>query len=274
MAMIVDDLLRNQKVFYPRRSAEEPTLLVEVPGAQLACFYHQRYPAAGVLLHFHGNGELAAEYARDHAEWFWSMGVNVCFAEYRGYGASTGSPALGAMLGDGEKIVQALGIAPVRIVAFGRSLGSVYAVELARRFPRLAGVILESGIADVASWLESRVGAAGGSLCGEQELVAEINSYFNLKSTLTDYKGGLLVLHAEHDHMVDRSNAERFYAWAGTTDKKLVVLPQGNHNTILMANYTTYMAEVEAFLQRAGIATGRKQKAERSRTGRWWRFWE
>ena len=52
------------------------------------------------------------------------------------------------MLGDGEATVKAAGLAPERVIAFGRSIGSLYAIELAHRQPALAGLILESGIAD------------------------------------------------------------------------------------------------------------------------------
>ena len=61
------------------------------------------------MLHFHGNGELVAEYI-DVADLFVGRGLNVCFAEYC-YGQSTGKPALVAMQKDGEKIVEALGVA-------------------------------------------------------------------------------------------------------------------------------------------------------------------
>src|SRR5438045_1942146 len=105
--MLVDNPLISRRVFYPRPSELEPTCTVDVGDARLGCYVFRRHPEAGTLLHFHGNGELAAEYAAEYAEFFLGLGVNVCFAEYRGYGASTGQPGLGAMLGDGEQIVRA-----------------------------------------------------------------------------------------------------------------------------------------------------------------------
>jgi len=52
------------------------------------------------------------------------------------------------MLGDGEAAINAAGIKPERAIALGRSIGSLYAIELAHRQPTLAGLIIESGIAD------------------------------------------------------------------------------------------------------------------------------
>jgi hypothetical protein len=99
--MLVDHPLISRRVFFPRPSNLEPTCTVEVGETRLACYSFRRHPQAGMILHFHGNGELAAEYAADSAQFFLCLGINVCFAEYRGYGASTGTPGLGAMLGDG-----------------------------------------------------------------------------------------------------------------------------------------------------------------------------
>ncbi|HEX8203707.1 MAG TPA: alpha/beta hydrolase, partial [Isosphaeraceae bacterium] len=207
----------------------------------------------GLLLHFHGNGELAAEYAADDVELFRRMGVNVCFAEYRGYGASTGEPALGAMLGDGERIVRALGVPPERIVAFGRSLGSLYAIELARRLPRLAGLIIESGVADVLELIRLFLPDVAGLGTTEAELATEVEAHFNLKRSLEGFAGDLLILHAAGDRLLNASHARRLHDWAGAREKKLVLFETGDHNSILFANLPAYLREVDAFLRRAGI---------------------
>src|SRR5262245_28999329 len=141
--MILDHPLVSQRIFFPRPTDLEPDLVVDVgDGVRLACHVRQGPPQSGMVIHFHGNGELASEYATHHAGTFLGMGVGVCFVEYRGYGRSTGAPALAAMRGDGEKVVRALGVDPGRVAAFGRSLGSLYAIELADRLPGLAGVVV------------------------------------------------------------------------------------------------------------------------------------
>jgi pimeloyl-ACP methyl ester carboxylesterase len=68
--------------------------------------------------------------------------------------------------------------------------------------------------------------------------------------------GPLLVLHADHDQFLDRSHAERLHAWGGGSDKRLVVFPEGNHNTILHANYVEYLREVSEFLRQTGVIPG------------------
>jgi pimeloyl-ACP methyl ester carboxylesterase len=157
------------------------------------------------------------------------------------------------MRGDGERVVRALGVDPGRCVAFGRSLGSLYAVELAARLPQLAGVVVESGVADVAeNWpLRDELAAIDRS---EADWVAAVMADFDLRRKLSGYHGGLLVLHAAGDQFLDRSHAERLHAWGAGADKRLVVFPSGNHNTILFANYREYVREVGAFLRRVGVA--------------------
>lgn len=220
----------------------------------MACYLQKRFSDAGTVLHFHGNGELASEYYENFAELFLSRGVNVCFADYRGYGLSSGIPAVVAMQSDGEKIVEALGLAPNRLVAFGRSLGSVYAVELAYRVPQIGGVVLESAIANVVEdWPLTEVVARLGQ--AEDALESEVKAHFDLQMKLQRYQGHVLVLHAENDRSVDRSHADRLYSWAGSSNKRLVVFPNGDHNTIFFANASRYLNELAGFFQRAGIVS-------------------
>jgi hypothetical protein len=91
--MLLDHPVLSQRLFFPRRDRPADPFLVECGGAQLACLRRARHPGAGTLLHFHGNGEVVADYAGDFADWVLDLGANVCLAEYRGYGASDGTPA-------------------------------------------------------------------------------------------------------------------------------------------------------------------------------------
>jgi pimeloyl-ACP methyl ester carboxylesterase len=248
--MLLDHPLISQRLFFPRRDAPADPFFVD-SGVQLACWRRVRHPGTGFLLHFHGNGEVVAGY-KGFADWVLDLGVNVCFVEYRGYGASAGTPALVAMLGDGERVLEALGVPQSKVVAFGRSLGSLYAAELAQRRPGLAGLVLESGIADVSELLRARVRAEELG-CTAEELTAESSRSFDQRAKLGAYRGPLLVLHAERDNLLDRSHGERLHAWGGGTDKELVLFPHGNHNSILLANLDAYLRALASFLRRAGL---------------------
>jgi pimeloyl-ACP methyl ester carboxylesterase len=250
--MLADHPIIGRRLFFPRPTDLIPSFFVEVEPARIACYMRRWSNDAGTLLHFHGNGELASEYADQEASMFTTMGINVCFIEYRGYGLSTGTPQLGAMLGDGEAGVRLLGIHPRRAVAFGRSLGSVFAIELARRLPELAGLIIESGIAEVLEqWpLKPQLEQIG---CTPEEYAQEAAMHFNHRQKLAGYDGSLLVLHAAKDKQVPCSHAERLLAWCKSPQKRLVIFPNGDHNQILPLNYHQYLGEVQRFLQQCGV---------------------
>jgi pimeloyl-ACP methyl ester carboxylesterase len=81
--------------------------------------------------------------------------------DYRGYGTSGGTPASTHLLSDAVILFDSLprtledhGLAPSRLYAMGRSLGSAAAIEVARNAgDRLAGLIVESGFADTFALL-------------------------------------------------------------------------------------------------------------------------
>lgn len=223
--------------------------LVSVDGAELACWRSKVDASRPTIVHFHGNGEAVADYVPFMGEFFDECGANVVFVEYRGYGSSTGEAQLVEMLGDGEAVWRAAGIAPERTIAFGRSIGSLYAIELVHRQPKLAGLILESGIADPAERFLRYANLAGSGLSAER-VKAEARRQFDHQTKLAGYRGELLVLHAAHDDLVDISHAERNFAWAGAEDKRLVRLPRGDHNSIFAANVAEYRSALCDFIQR------------------------
>ena len=247
----LDNPLLSQRVFFPRSTDREPSHFVDVEGCRIACYWQKPSSEKGTVLHFHGNGELASDYAAYYADIFLSRGLNVCFVEYRGYGLSTGVPDLVAMLGDGERVVQALGLNPERLIVFGRSLGSLYAIELAHRIPHIAGLIVESGIADLLEdWpFPDELRRLGDA---KEGLIQEVKTHFDLQHKLNSYQGHLLVMHAKNDHCLDRSHAERLYAWSGSCHKRLVLFPEGDHNTIFSSNAASYLNELAEFIRPLG----------------------
>lgn len=235
--------------FFPRRSRLPGAWWVETPEARLSCWLETVDPRRPTLIHFHGNGEVVGDYLPQLAEQFVDTGVNLLLAEYRGYGESTGRPAAVAMLDDVERIFERLGSPPERVIAFGRSIGSLYAVELARRVPTLAGLVLESGIADPFERFLLYADLESGVDTGELE--RETNRHFNQRAKLGAYVNPLLVMHTRDDTLIDMSHAERLYAWGGGEDKELVLFPEGGHNGILHENAGEYFASLRRFVARA-----------------------
>lgn len=222
---------------------------VEVPGARLACYHQVTDPSGYTLVHFHGNGEAVADYVPEFSDACANMSLNTLLVEYRGYGDSTGEAQLVAMLDDGLAAIQAAGVVLQRVIACGRSIGSLYAVDLAARCPTIAGLIVESGLADpVELFLKySKLEPAG---LTADDVVPDVQYFFNTQLKLARYTGPLLLLHAENDGLIDIAHAEQNLAWAASTDKHLVRFPHGNHNTIRMLNWHAYRDAMEQFVKR------------------------
>jgi alpha-beta hydrolase superfamily lysophospholipase len=246
---ILDHPTLSKRYFSPRREAPPAIFWIDCEVARLACAYVAPHPGALTLVHFHGNGEVVADSFPDLAADLTALGVNVLFAEYRGYGASSGEPGMARILDDIPAIVKALPIAPSQLVAFGRSVGSLYAIELVHCFPESAGLIIESGIADPLERILLRVQPEELETTAA-ELAAEVRARLDPKVKLNAYRGPVLVLHAKDDTMVDSSHAVRNAGYAKHATLRL--LPEGDHNSIFDENREEYLAAVAQFLKEIG----------------------
>jgi pimeloyl-ACP methyl ester carboxylesterase len=244
---ILDHPLVAQRYFYPRAvSIPDPYWVDAADGSRLACSYHTVNQEAPTVVYFHGNGEVVADYLPEFPVWITRAGYNLLLAEYRGYGMSTGRPALVGMLEDVDAIIHRLGLPDHRVVLFGRSIGSLYAVHGVHRRPRIAGLILESGIADLTERFFLRIHPEELGV-SRQAVVTELRHYFDYTKKLGGFQGRTLIMHTRHDELVDVHQAERLYAVA-PEPKRLQIFEQGGHNDILFWNRDAYMQLVEAFL--------------------------
>lgn len=233
---------------FPQNRYVDDPFMVQVAGAELACYHHVIDPTLLTLVHFHGNGEAVSDYIPWMADELEEIGLNSMFVEYRQYGRSTGKAQLVAMLGDGEAVLAAADIAPERAIAFGRSIGSLYAIELVHRQPAVAGLVLESGIADPSERFLAYADLSNSNVT-EADVINEAKQKFNHKKKLSGYKNPLLVLHTENDGLVDISHAERNYSWSASQQKRLVRFPFGDHNSILGRNHDEYFAALRSFVR-------------------------
>ncbi len=244
---VLDHPLVSARYFFPRPCRLPAPVMVEVGDATLACAAFRPHPAGPTLLHFHGNGEVVADWLGGFPELVASMGANLFLAEYRGYGMSTGTPQLGRMLEDVGRVVEACGAPLARLVPFGRSVGSIFAIEAAARFP-VAGLVIESGIADPRERLRLRLDPRELGL-DEETFAAPFARRLDHRRKLAAFHGPTLLLHAADDDLVPADNARRLASWAAGP-VELQLLPRGGHNAILSENLEAYAAALAAFLAR------------------------
>lgn len=243
---ILDHPLLCERYFFPRADLPPAVTRVAVDGVELACAAHCPHADAPLIVHFHGNGETVADYFPLFAGALADAGLNAFFVEYRGYGGSSGRPALVRMLADVGPVLASLGAPPERTFVYGRSLGSIYAIEAVHRCPALAGLILESGIADPLERVLLRVTPEelGATL---EALTLEVAAHLDHQRKLEAYPGRVLVLHASGDRTVDPSHAERNAGWARRA--RVVMFPRGDHNTILAENLRAIVRAVRQFVR-------------------------
>jgi pimeloyl-ACP methyl ester carboxylesterase len=244
---LLDHPIISERYFFPRPGALPGSTRVQVDGAELACWRSAPPSDRPVVVHFLGNGEIVRDWMVLFPRMAHRSGYEVFLAEYRGYGASTGSPQMGKMLEDIPAIAAAVGVPPERCVVFGRSVGSLYALEWIKHFPSTAGLVIESGIHDVLQRLLLRMTPEelGSDL---DEMIDTMQVRLNHTAKLQNYAGPSLFLHAAGDDLVtpDHARDNHEAAQNGT----LTILPNGGHNDILGQNTQAYLDALDGFLKR------------------------
>lgn len=235
------------RYFFPRPTRFDPVTLVTAGEATLSCWRSGPRPSGWSLVFFHGNGETVADWLDGPLPALAQQAdAELFLAEYRGYGASTGAPRLLAMLDDVAAVRGALGGRDARTVVFGRSVGSLFAIEWVRRFPETAGLVLESGIHDVHERLRLRVHPSELGV-SEEAFLEACRQRFPFTEALGAWGGATLVLHTDDDELVDVSHALRNAAAARRATLRRY--PRGGHNGILAYNRAQYAADLVAFLR-------------------------
>jgi uncharacterized protein len=248
LATVLDHSIVSSRYFFPRREAfSAPHWVEAADGSLLACYYQSISPNARTVIYFHGNGEVVADYLPSFPEWITRAGYNVLLAEYRGYGMSSGTPALAGMLDDVVPIIRSLKIPDQRIVLFGRSIGSLYALHGVYQRPQVGGLIIESGLADLAERFFQRVAPEELGM-SESYVVGELRKYFDYARKLRAFQGQTLILHARHDELVPAGHGELLFA-AAPEPKRIKIFDRGGHNDIFHRNREEYMQLVEGFLE-------------------------
>ena len=162
----LDQLNLSVNSFYPRRNwipapagAVAHMITVE-DGVSISCRFFPSGATNPTILFFYGNGETAVDYD-DIALFYLQIGVNFFIADYRGYGASGGSPTYSSMLSDAHKVLAELqtilsaGGYGGAIFLMGRSMGRRPALELGALTPVLVkGMIIESGRPTLGQFLQ------------------------------------------------------------------------------------------------------------------------
>ena len=202
---------------------------------------------APLVLYFHGNGEIAADY-NDIATLYHNCGVSLLVVDFRGYGWSTGKPGIDNLTSDVEFVVNALrsiceaaNINTNSFYVMGRSMGSAPAIQAATQHAdQFKGVIIESGFASVMPLLVRR---------GMGFLVKNMPDPINNLGKIKTLSIPLLVIHGERDQLIPVEQGQMLYDAAPVATKDLLRLPNAGHNDMLLSA-TPYFATLATFVQK------------------------
>jgi uncharacterized protein len=209
-------------------------------------------PAEGArftFLVFHGN---AANITNRTALYHFlrDLPANVLAVEYRGYGRSEGKPSEEGFYQDAEAAweyaVHNRGISPNRIVAFGASLGTAVAVDLAAKRD-VAGVVLVAPFASskaVARRVYPFLPGIG----------SVVRSKFDTATKLAQVRAPVLIVHCTADPVLPFALGEEVYRVA--REPKLFLRIEGVcHEEALLTAPAECRAQLLSFLRQMETGT-------------------
>ena len=178
---------------------------------------------APAVIYFGGNAE---EVSFTLADPRWPREWSIVALNYRGYGASEGSPGERVLAADALSIYDAVaarqGIDPNRIVPFGRSLGTALAAHVAAERP-VAGAVLVSPFDSLT--------AIGNHHYPWLPVSLLLRHRFDARADAARSRVPLHAIVAGSDGIISVERSRALYdAWAGP--KSWQVVPENDHNTL------------------------------------------
>lgn len=180
--------------------------------------------ALGTVIQFHGNAQNMTAHWR-LVDWLPRQGFNVFVFDYRGYGASEGSPSVNGLLLDCTAALQHVRslpqVDPSKLLILGQSLGGTNAI-VAVAHDGGAGVraiAIESTFSSYSRIANDKIPGSGVLI--SDRLAAE--AFVPLLERIP-----LLWLHGTDDQVIPMAHSERLHA-AATGPSQLVIVPGAGH---------------------------------------------
>jgi fermentation-respiration switch protein FrsA (DUF1100 family) len=211
-------------------------------GVTLHGWWMEHPSPRGQVIYWHGNGGNLSLWL-DVLVAIRRRGFSVLAVDYRGYGASAGTPSEKGIYLDARAVTghftKHLRRNHMPTIYWGRSLGCAPASLTAAESAPDA-LILESPFPDVRSLFAGNPVMLGLSL---------FSSYrFATSTHLESYRGPLLVIHGDADSVIPFAAGQQVFSRAPTARKTFVVLQGADHNDVV-ASHPAYWGAVDQFVQ-------------------------
>jgi abhydrolase domain-containing protein 17 len=232
--------LGDRQIFLPQYATNAPLPtppIVLLPDDRNCCITLVHYPqpnAQYTILYSHGNAEALGD-VYPHLQRLKNLGFNVVAYDYRGYGASLGTPSEANTYGDITAAYRytrdTLKVPADRIIVFGRSVGGGPSTYLASTQP-IAGLILESAfISAFRVVLPFRL--------------LPFDKYPNA-DRLAKITVPLLVIHGDRDQVIPFQHGQTLFQVA-PGPKQLLTVPNADHNDVSEVGGPIYDQAIQDF---------------------------
>ncbi len=200
-------------------------------------------PTKPVLLWCHGNAGNVS-HRLENIQLLYQRGISVFIFDYRGYGRSTGTPTEVGFYQDAlvcyDYLIHERYLSPERLIAFGRSLGSGVAGEVAVQ-RSTAGLIVEGSFPSIQAMSDHHYFGLPARWVMDVE--------FNLTQKVRALKVPLLVIHGERDSVVPMFLGKEVFDVA-SEPKWWHAVSNAGHNDVPFVGGESYFREIDTFLQR------------------------
>jgi alpha-beta hydrolase superfamily lysophospholipase len=237
-ALVAAAVFSDRIIFRPQQAGyrDRPGILklTSSDGERISATYLPNPEAFFTVLFSHGNAEDIGD-DRPLLERIGAAGFAVFAYDYQGYGTSEGMASERHAYEDEEAaynfLVESMHVQPNRIIAFGRSVGSGPACDLASRHP-IAGLILESAFTS-AFRVMTRV------------RMLPFDKFDNLRK-IKAVRCPVLIIHGTEDSVINISHGKELFA-AANEPKQAIWIRGADHNNVALIGGTPYSDSLKAF---------------------------
>jgi fermentation-respiration switch protein FrsA (DUF1100 family) len=234
LIVIVGRLLHRYFIYIPDRTRVAPkdaglldaeeVAFKAADGTKLIAWHRPARRGKPTLLYFTGNSGNVAQRA-GKIRTIATDGYGVFMLNYRRYGGSEGRPTEARIAADAVSAydyLRGLGVAPHNIVAYGESLGTAVATRLALQ-RHVEALVVEAPFTSVVD-----VGKLAWPGLPLKLIMAD---QYRTIDRIGEVKAPLFIVHGARDSLIPLDHARHLYH-AATEPKKLVVVPQADHNDL------------------------------------------
>ncbi|PXF59415.1 MAG: alpha/beta hydrolase [Deltaproteobacteria bacterium] len=211
-------------------------------GVKLSGWFIPADSPRGVVIFCHGNaGNIS--HRLESIEIFHCLRLSTFIFDYRGYGASEGTPSEeGSYLdvkGAWNYLIEHEGLAPSDIILFGRSLGGAVAAWLAgQHLPK--ALIMESSFTSAPD------------LAGELYFYLPVKLLcrykYNALAAIREVQCPVLIVHSQEDEIVPFRHGRKLFDAAN--DPRAFLEISGSHNEGFITSSSVYLNGLKAFLDK------------------------